>query len=100
MKNQYAAKLVAAKAAIHEQEKTAIITKTVQIMFEVFGIAINRSLGIGPDRFVKVLQEADEIYAWYADMQKTDVEYADAKLREVYNDIMVKKKGKTDGSDG
>lgn len=92
MKNAYARKLIAAQAAAVMAQRDLIISKTVEIMMRISAVAMNRVLGVGPDRLVKVQESMKQLFDEYAEMQKTDQDYADGKLEETYNSIFAKEK--------
>jgi len=53
-----------------EQEKREACIRTQYFMF----LAFNRALGIGKDRFAKVLDEYGEVLKWYEEAKTDGVE--------------------------
>lgn len=88
MKNDYARKILISRAVVSKAREAEIISNTTRIMLQVTAIAMNRVLGVGPDRFVRVQEEALKLFDEYSKMQDVDQEYADAKLQEGYDKIM------------
>lgn len=91
MKNAYARKIIATRAVLSKAREMEIIDRTVRIMLQIFGIALNRVLGIGPDRFARIQAETISLFEEYDKAQQVDQEYADAKLEEAYSSIMARR---------
>lgn len=89
MKNAYAAKLMAAKQILRDEEKTAIIHQCVARMYQASAVALNEEFGFGEARVVRFRERLNAIIEEFGGLQKmNDVEYADTKLEERYKKIM------------
>lgn len=89
MRNAYAAKLMAAKQILRDEEKTAIIHQCVARMYQASAVALNDEFGFGEARIVRFRERLDSIIKEFGGLQKmNDVEYADTKLEEAYKKIM------------
>ena len=89
MKNQYAAKLVAAKAALSQEAKKALVHRCMTTIYQAAAIALNEEHGFGPDRITRFRDKMEKIIIEYGGlMEDTDAEYADSNLEEAYLRIM------------
>lgn len=88
MKNSYAKKLLLAKEILTKEREREIIEKTIKLMIRSIAIALNRELGMGAGRISRVQSATLQVFREYSDMQDTDQEYADERLKEAYEAIM------------
>ena len=89
MRNAYAAKLMAAKQILRDEEKTAIIHQCVARMYQASAVALNDEFGFGAERIVRFREKLNAIIEEFGGLQQmNDVEYADTKLEEAYKKIM------------
>lgn len=88
-KNAYAAKLMAAKAAMSLAERKELINRCITTIYQASAVALNEKFGFGASRIEKFRDELNTTINEYgALMDGADVEYADAKLEQRYNQIM------------
>lgn len=88
-RNAYAAKLVAAKAAVNEAERHAIVHKCLTTIYEASAIALNEQFGFGPERINRFKEAMEDTVREYGSFVKmTDVDYADGALERRFNQIM------------
>ena len=52
-KNVYAAKLMAAKAAMTQQERAALVNRTLTTVYQASAVALNEVYGFGPERIAR-----------------------------------------------
>lgn len=89
MKNAYAAKIQMARRAMKIAERRAVIDKTVDTLFKVSVVALNREFQFGGVRAKRFRSTLESVLLEYGALQESaDVEYADGKLDEAYNKIM------------
>ena len=89
--NAYAAQLMAAKAAMTQEAKRALVGRCITTIFQASAIALNDEFGFGAERierFREKLNRTIEEYGTFLD--DTDVDYADGKLEEAYLRIVGK----------
>lgn len=88
-KNQYAAKLIAAKGAVNKAERERIVHHCVTTQWLASAIALNRAFGFGPERIEKFRDELESVMVEY-DVARVgaDVDYADGKLEESFANLM------------
>ena len=88
-RNAYAAKLMAAKAAVKEEERKAIVRRCITTVYQASVITLNEQFGFGPERAEKFRRGMEEIVNEYgAFMEQADVDYADDALERRYNQVM------------
>ena len=88
-RNAYAAKIVAAKRAVAEEERKAIIERCLTTMYRASAVALNNRHKFGPKMIADFRDELEAVIAEYGGlMDGTDVEYADEKLEQRYKQIM------------
>ena len=89
MKNQYAAKLMAYKAALTMDEKKALVRRNLTTIYQGAAIALNREFGFGAERIARFRDALDKTLVEYGvEQDNNDTEYADATLEEAYLRIM------------
>jgi len=89
MKNQYAAKLMAMKAAMSFDEKRALVRRNMTTIYKGASVILNREFGFGAKRIKRFCGCLDDFLVEYGvEMDNNDAEYADAKLDEAYLRIM------------
>lgn len=89
MKNAYANKIKAARGAVKAAERREIIDRTVNILFKVSVIALNRAFGFGGVRARRYRDTLEQVLVEYGALQDSaDAEYADGKLDQAYNRIL------------
>ena len=90
-KNTYAAKLMAAKAAMSHQERAALVNRTLTTVYQASAVALNEVYGFGPERIARFRDAMEAVVMEYGGlMDAVDTEYADSKLAERYEAIMGK----------
>ena len=88
-KNAYAAKMMAAKAAMSQDQKKALIHRCLTTIYQASAVALNNEFGFGPDRITRFREAMENVINEYGvEMQETDAEFADGKLEEAYLRIM------------
>lgn len=88
-RNAYAAKLLAAKEAITKEERSRIIHRTINTLYQASAVVLNEQFGFGKERverFRDALNDTVEEYGTLID--GADVDYADDKLLQRYQQIM------------
>lgn len=89
MKNQYAAKLMAYKAALTMDEKKQLVRRNLTTIYQGAAIALNREFGFGAERIARFRDALDKTLCEYGvEQDNNDTEYADATLEEAYLRIM------------
>lgn len=89
MKNQYAARLMATKAAISSEERKHIVHRCCVTLYQSAAVALNEQFGFGQKRIVDFRNAVQSVMDEYEALQTTDdVDYADAKLEQRYRQIM------------
>ena len=88
-KNQFAAKLMAAKGAVSQAERARIVHHCVATQYQASGIALNRAFGFGRERIEQYRDELEKVMMEY-DLARVgaDVDYADGKLEEAFAKVM------------
>lgn len=88
-KNAYAAKLMAAKAAMGRQERGALVNRTLTTVYQASAVALNEVYGFGPECIARFRGAMEAVVLEYGGlMDAVDTEYADDKLAERYEAIM------------
>lgn len=88
-RNQYAAKIVAAKAAMKQEERAALVRRCLTTIYQAAAVALNDEFGFGAERIVRFREKLNSTIEEYGDLlNDTDAEYADGKLEEAYRRIM------------
>lgn len=88
-KNAYAAKLMAAKAAMTQQERAALVNRTLTTVYQASAVALNEVYGFGPERISRFRDAMEAVVIEYGGlMDAVDADYADDKLAERYEAIM------------
>lgn len=90
-KNSYAAKLVAAKARLSDNERRELIGKTFETTYKMAVIAMNRAFGIGSSRASVFRDTMNNLFNEYDKLiDEVDENYADGKIDEAYQSIVGK----------
>ena len=88
-KNDYAMKLMAAKAAITREERKRLTDRAVTTMYLASAIVLNDGFGFGRKRIEKFKDLLDTTMQEYGTLiDGADVSYADDKLLQRYRQIM------------
>ena len=88
-KNQYAAQLMAIKAAMSQDEKRALIRRILTTIRQAEAVALNNEFGFGAERIARFRDALDHTIIEYGvELDNNDAEYADANLEEAYLRIM------------
>ena len=92
-KNAYAAKLMAAKAAMSQDEKRALIRRILTTIRQAEAVALNDEFGFGAKRFERFCRRMEAVFDQYGDfLDDIDADFADGKLEAAYKRIVDKKK--------
>ena len=88
-KNDYAMKLMAAKAAITREERRRITDRTITTVYLATVVVLNEGFGFGRKRIERFKDLLDTTMQEYgALIDGADVAYADDKLLQRYRQIM------------
>ena len=88
-KNAFAAKMMAAKAALSMQERQALIHRVLTTVYQASAVALHEEFGFGPGRIERFKDAMEAVILEYGDLLSgTDADYADGKLEEQYNKIV------------
>lgn len=89
MKNAYASKITAARAALKAAERSALVHRVLTTVYQASAVALNEQFGFGADRIAKYREAMEAVIMEYGDfMNETDTDYADGKLEERYKKIV------------
>lgn len=89
MKNEYAVKLMQAKAKISNQERAAIIHRALTTFFQASAVALNQEFGFGGERIARFKQATEDIVNEYGRLHdENDLDYADGKLEQMYKQVV------------
>lgn len=87
--NAFAVKIAAAKAALTDKERKAVVHRCITTIFQASAVALNEEFGFGPERIIRFRNMVEQAITEYGGlMNDTDVDYADGKLEEAYKRIM------------
>lgn len=88
-RNAFAGKLIAAKAALTQQQKAILIHRVLTTVYQASAVALNEQFGFGADRIARYRDALEKTIIEYgALMDSADAEYADGKLEERYQQII------------
>ena len=88
-RNAYVGKLIAAKAALTQQQKAALIHRILTTVYQASAIALNEQFGFGAERIARFRDCMEAVIMEYGGlMDEADVDYADGKLAQRYETIM------------
>lgn len=88
-RNAFAAKMMAAKAALSMQERQALIHRVLTTVYQASAVALHEEFGFGPERITRFRETMEAVIMEYGDLLSgTDADYADGKLEEQYNKIV------------
>ena len=88
-RNTFAGKLIAAKAALTQQQKAALIHRVLTTVYQTSAIALNEQFGFGAERIARFRDGMEAVIQEYGVLlDDTDADYADGKLAQRYEAIM------------
>lgn len=88
-KNAFAGKLIAAKAALSQQQKATLIHRVLTTVYQASAIALNEQFGFGAERIARFRDGMEAVIQEYGVLlDDTDADYADGKLAQRYEAIM------------
>lgn len=88
-RNAYAVTLMAQKAKMSQEEKSNLIHRLLTTIYQASAVALNEEFGFGKDRIERFRNALDATICEYGVcMDSVDVDYADGKLEQVYQQIM------------
>ena len=89
MRNAYAAKLMATKQILKNEERAALVRRCLTTIYQAAAVALNDEFGFGAERIVRFREKLNSTIEQYgALLEGTDADYADGKLEEAYEKIM------------
>ena len=77
-RNAYAAKMMAAKGAVTQRQKSVLVNRCITTIYQASAIALNDQFGFGRERISRFRDAMDG----------ADADYADGKLANRYESIM------------
>ena len=88
-RNTYAAKLIAAKAAISDQQRQAIVHHCLTTIYQASAAALNEEFGFGQERIERFRDKLNETLLEFGVLQdNVDTDYAVGTLERRYKQIM------------
>ena len=88
-RNAYAAKLLAAQAAMAQRERRELIHRVLTTVYQASAVALHETFGFGPDRLARFRAGMEAVILEYGDLlNEVDADYADGKLEQRCRAIM------------
>jgi len=89
VKNDYARKLQRQRIVMKDEERLALIRRTLTTVYYATAITLNDSFGFGAERIQRFREKLDETINDYGGlMDSVDADYADGKLEQTYKKIV------------
>lgn len=88
-RNTYAAKMMAAKGAVTQRQKSVLVNRCITTIYQASAIALNDQFGFGRERISRFRDAMEAVINEYGVlMDGADADYADGKLANRYESIM------------
>lgn len=88
-RNSFAAQIVAAKKAISNQERKAIVKHCLTTVYQAAAIGLNEEFGFGAERIERFRDKLNDTLLEFGVLQDdTDTDYAMGALERRYSQIM------------
>lgn len=88
-RNAYAAKMMAAKGAVTQRQKSVLVNRCITTIYQASAIALNDQFGFGRERISRFRDAMEAVINEYGVlMDGADADYADGKLANRYESIM------------